>query len=89
MELFIDSNFVMANDRLARFYGLPALKGDAFVPVKLSAKSQLGGLVAQADFLKLTSTYFATSPIHRGGMDSQESLKQKDRAAGRYTNQRT
>ena len=66
MELFIDSNFVMANDRLARFYGLPAVKGDAFVPVKLSAKSELGGLVAQAGFLKLTSTDFATSPIHRG-----------------------
>ena len=66
MELFIDSNFVMANDRLARFYGLTAVKGDAFVPVNLSAKSERGGLVAQAGFLKLTSTDFATSPIHRG-----------------------
>jgi len=66
MENFIDSDFVMANDRLARFYGLPAVKGDAFVPVKLPAKSERGGLVAQAGFLKLTSTDFATSPIHRG-----------------------
>jgi len=66
MERFIDSDFVMANDRLARFYGLPAVKGDAFVPVKLPAKSERGGLVAQAGFLKLTSTDFATSPIHRG-----------------------
>ena len=66
MEHFIDSDFVMANDRLARFYGLPAVKGDAFVPVKLPAKSERGGLVAQAGFLKLTSTDFATSPIHRG-----------------------
>ncbi len=66
MEHFIDSDFVMANDRLARFYGLPAVKGDAFVPVKLPEKSERGGLVAQAGFLKLTSTDFATSPIHRG-----------------------
>jgi len=66
MEHFIDSDFVMANDRLARFYGLPAVEGDAFVPVKLPGKSERGGLVAQAGFLKLTSTDFATSPIHRG-----------------------
>lgn len=66
MEHFIDSDFVMANDRLARFYGLPAVQGDAFVPVKLPNESERGGLVAQAGFLKLTSTDFATSPIHRG-----------------------
>lgn len=66
MEHFIDSDFVMANDRLARFYGLPAVEGDAFVPVKLPENSERGGLVAQAGFLKLTSTDYATSPIHRG-----------------------
>ena len=66
MEDFIDSDFVMANDRLARFYSLPAVKGDDFVPVKLPKNSERGGLVAQAGFLKLTSTDFATSPIHRG-----------------------
>ena len=66
MKHFIDSDFVMVNDRLARFYGLPAVEGDAFVPVKLPNESERGGLVAQAGFLKLTSTDFATSPIHRG-----------------------
>ena len=66
MEHFIDSDYVMANDRLARFYGLPAVEGDEFVPVELPEKSERGGLVAQAGFLKLTSTDFATSPIHRG-----------------------
>ena len=66
MEHFIDSDFIMANDRLARFYGLPPVQGDAFIPVELPAKSERGGLVAQAGFLKLTSTDFATSPIHRG-----------------------
>lgn len=66
MEHFIDSDFVMANDRLARFYGLPRVKGDDFVPVSLPEESERGGLIAQAGFLKLTSTDFATSPIHRG-----------------------
>ena len=32
----------------------------------LPENSERGGLVAQAGFLKLTSTDFATSPIHRG-----------------------
>ena len=40
MELFIDSDFVMANDRLARFYGLPPVEGDNFVPVELPADSE-------------------------------------------------
>ena len=66
MEHFIDSDFIMVNDRLARFYGLPAVAGDGFIPVTLPAQSERGGLVAQAGFLKLTSTDFATSPIHRG-----------------------
>ncbi|MFT4688032.1 MAG: hypothetical protein ACJASX_002702 [Limisphaerales bacterium] len=66
MVNFIDSDFVMVNDRLARFYGLPAVVGDTFVPAKLPEDSERGGLVAQAGFLKLTSTDFATSPIHRG-----------------------
>jgi len=66
MEHFIDSDFVMVNDRLARFYKLPAVTGDAFVPMDLPENSERGGLVAQAGFLKLTSTDFATSPIHRG-----------------------
>ena len=66
MEHFIESDFVMVNDRLARFYKLPPVKGDGFVPVTLPENSERGGLIAQAGFLKLTSTDFATSPIHRG-----------------------
>ena len=56
MKHFIDSDFVMVNDRLARFYKLPAVKGDAFVPMGLPTESERGGLVAQAGFLKHTST---------------------------------
>ena len=67
----------MANDRLARFYGLPAVKGDAFVPVKLPKDSERGGLIAQAGFLKLTSTDFATSPIHRGSWILKISITKK------------
>jgi hypothetical protein len=63
---FIDSDFIMVNDQLADFYGLPAVQGSEFRPVMLPADNQRGGLVGQAAFLKLTSSAFASSPIHRG-----------------------
>ncbi len=66
MDLFIDSDFIMVNDQLADFYGLPGVQGNAFRPVALPADSERGGLVGQAGFLKLTSSTFASSPILRG-----------------------
>jgi len=66
MTEFIDSDFVMVNDQLADFYGLPNVEGNEFRPVNLPADSERGGLIAQAGFLKLTSNTFATSPILRG-----------------------
>lgn len=66
MKLFIDSDFIMVNDRLAKFYKIPEIDGDHFRPVKLREGSERGGLIAQAGFLKLTSEAFTTSPIRRG-----------------------
>ena len=66
MKLFIDSDFIMVNDRLAKFYKIPNIKGDHFRPVQLKEGSERGGLIAQAGFLKLTSEAFTTSPIRRG-----------------------
>ena len=59
-------------------------QGDAFIPVKLPSKSERGGLVAQTGFLKLTSTDFATSPIHRGSWILKKSLQRKNRSSCRY-----
>ena len=66
LNRFIDSDFVMVNDHLADFYGLPSVEGHQFRPVPLPAGSERGGLVAQAGFLKLTSNTFNSSPILRG-----------------------
>jgi hypothetical protein len=66
LNRFIDSDFVMVNDQLADFYGLPNVEGPQFRPVPLPAGSERGGLVAQAGFLKLTSSTFSSSPILRG-----------------------
>lgn len=66
VRLFIDSNFILANDRLAKFYGLPKIEGDHFRSIPLPTGSERGGLIGQAGFLKLTSTAFSTSPIRRG-----------------------
>lgn len=66
MAEFIDSDFMMINDQLADFYGLPPVKGNEFRPVQVPAGSERGGLIGQAGFLKLTSSTFASSPILRG-----------------------
>ena len=66
MVNFIDSDFVMVNDLSAKFYGFKGVRGRIFRPYKLSTKSERGGLIGQAGFLKLTSSAFQTSPVQRG-----------------------
>ena len=66
MKLFIDSDFIMVNDQLAKFYNIPNIEGDHFRAYTLKDGSERGGLIAQAGFLKLTSEAFTTSPIRRG-----------------------
>jgi hypothetical protein len=65
---FLDSNWTMANQRLAQFYGLPAdgFQGDEFQRVALPAESRRGGLLTQAAVLSLTSDGTRHRPVHRG-----------------------
>ncbi len=62
----VQADFVYANDRLARHYGLPPLQGSAMRKVTLPADSPLGGLLTQAAILKVTSNGTTTSPVVRG-----------------------
>ena len=62
----VQADFTYANDRMARHYGLPALKGSAMRKVTLPAGSPLGGLITQAAILKVTSNGTTTSPVIRG-----------------------
>jgi len=63
---FIKSDFVMINERLARFYGIDGVKGDAIRKVAAPPDSHRGGLVTQASIHSITSNGTRTSPVSRG-----------------------
>lgn len=66
MRSLIKSDFVTINERLARFYGIPGVKGDAFRRVPATPESHRGGLVTQASIHCITSNGTRTSPVTRG-----------------------
>ncbi|MGE3808616.1 MAG: DUF1592 domain-containing protein, partial [Gemmataceae bacterium] len=63
---FIAADFTMLNERLARFYDIPGVKGDHFRKVALKPEYQRGGLLTQASILTITSNGTRTSPVKRG-----------------------
>ena len=63
---FIRSDFVTINERLARFYGLEGVKGDAIRRVNVPPEFPRGGLVTQASMHSITSNGTRTSPVVRG-----------------------
>jgi hypothetical protein len=79
-ELFVDSvlrgggsvldlltaKHTFVNERLARHYGLPNVKGSYFRRVELGADSHRNGLLGQASILTVTSYSTRTSPVLRG-----------------------
>lgn len=62
----IRSDFVTINERLARFYGIPDVRGDEFRRVTVPTGVQRGGIVTQASILTVTSNGTRTSPVKRG-----------------------
>lgn len=66
LESFLDSEFVVINERLATHYELPGIAGSDFRKVTLPGNSPRGGLLGQASVLKLTSNGSRTSPVVRG-----------------------
>ncbi|QDU92895.1 DUF1592 domain-containing protein [Lignipirellula cremea] len=62
----IDSDFVMINQRLAEFYGIPGVEGSAIRRVELPPDCPRGGLLTQASVLKVTANGTSTSPVKRG-----------------------
>lgn len=63
---FVKSDFVVINERLARFYGIPGVRGDHFRRVRVPEGVQRGGIVTQASILTITSNGTRTSPVKRG-----------------------
>jgi hypothetical protein len=62
---FIDADYTFVNERLARHYSIPNVKGEDFQKVKLT-DSLRGGLLTQASILTVTSNPTRTSPVKRG-----------------------
>ncbi len=79
-ELFLDSvlrdnrsvldllsaNYTFVNERLAKHYGIPNIKGSYFRRVTFPADSPRGGLLGQGSLLTVTSYSNRTSAVLRG-----------------------
>ena len=64
---FINSDFLVINPMLARYYNLPRKNSvDGFSKYQLTDKSDRGGLLGQSSILTITSRPDRTSPIDRG-----------------------
>ncbi|MCA9061414.1 MAG: DUF1592 domain-containing protein [Planctomycetaceae bacterium] len=66
VSVLIDADFVYANDRLARHYGLEPLRGSDLQKIALPNGSPYGGLLTQAAIMKVTANGSSTSPVIRG-----------------------
>ena len=62
----ITADFVFANDRLAKHYGLEPITGSVVRKVALAKESPYGGLLTQGAILKVTANGTTTSPVLRG-----------------------
>ncbi|MCX7701701.1 MAG: DUF1592 domain-containing protein [Gemmataceae bacterium] len=61
----LDADYTFVNERLARLYGIPDVKGEEFRRVKLTDRNR-GGVLTQASVLTVTSNPTRTSPVKRG-----------------------
>lgn len=61
----LNANFTYANERLARHYGIPGIRGDQFQRVTLSDENRWG-LLGKGSLLTVTSYGNRTSPVLRG-----------------------
>jgi mono/diheme cytochrome c family protein len=62
----ITANYSFLNERLAKHYGIPGIRGPEFRRVEFPAGIQRGGLLGQGSLLTLTSYSIRTSPVLRG-----------------------
>jgi len=63
---FLTADYTFLNERLARHYGIPNVKGEHFRRVALGPGSVRGGLLGQGSILAVTSHPDRTSPVVRG-----------------------
>ena len=62
----IDADFTYVDERLARHYGIPNVRGSYFRRISLDPDSPRRGLLGQGSMLTVTSVSTRTSPVSRG-----------------------
>ena len=62
---FLDGKYAFLNERLARHYGIPGVRGPEFRRVELTA-TRRGGVLTQGSVLTVSSYSTRTSPVLRG-----------------------
>jgi cytochrome c551/c552 len=62
----LDADYTFVNERLARHYGIPGIRGDYFRRISLPENDPRRGLLGQGSFLTVTSIATRTSPVMRG-----------------------
>jgi mono/diheme cytochrome c family protein len=62
---FIDGDFTFVNERLAKHYGIPGVRGPEFRRVSLKGTPR-AGILTQGSVLTVTSNATRTSPVKRG-----------------------
>ncbi|HWD99085.1 MAG TPA: DUF1592 domain-containing protein, partial [Bryobacteraceae bacterium] len=62
----LNANYTYMDERLARFYGIPGVRGPEFRRVDVSDTRRGGGVLAQASILTISSYATRTSPVLRG-----------------------
>ena len=62
----LDADYTFVNERVARHYGIPNIKGSHFRRVQLPPDSPRRGLLGHGSILAVTSQPDRTSPVVRG-----------------------
>jgi hypothetical protein len=63
---FLDSSFLVINERLARHYGIEGVTGEAFQKVTLRPEHHRGGVLGMAGLMTFLSDGTRTLPVRRG-----------------------
>ncbi|MCM8538876.1 MAG: DUF1592 domain-containing protein, partial [Lentisphaeraceae bacterium] len=66
IENFIDSDFAVINNFMAKHYRIAGVRGSGFMKVRLKESDRRGGLLTHASMLLANSTGADTHPIKRG-----------------------
>jgi hypothetical protein len=66
LKTFLDSDFVMINERMSSIYGIHGIQGEHFRKVMLKPHHKRGGVLGQASVLTVTSNGIRTLPVNRG-----------------------